>query len=218
VLKIKHFIQQSWLLIVAAFCFGLLIAATNTALSDRIEQNKINKLNRLSRGILETFYSLSGVELPDNVDFKEFAGLGIKSLRGKKTTAKIYRVTSSGGECFGWSFNAVGSGWADKIEVVVAVDKNFGKLAGFDVLVSSETPNFGAKIGLPYYRDQFVGAPAEELKLVPVGDAKKIDSEIVAITRATISSQAVVDIINNTLTQIKEHIQKQGLIGDGEEG
>ena len=215
-LKIKHFIQQSWLLIVAAFCFGLLIAATNTALSDRIEQNKINKLNRLSRGLLEKFHRVGGTELPENVDFKEFAELQIESPPGKKAIAKIYKVASRGGECFGWSFNAVGSGW-DKIEVVVAVDKDFGKLAGFDVLVCNETPGFGAKIKLPYYRDQFVGAPVEELKLVPVGDDKKIDSEIVAITGATISSQAVVDIINNSLTQIKEQIQEQGLIGDGEE-
>jgi electron transport complex protein RnfG len=216
VLKIKHFIQQSWLLLVAAFCFGLLIAATNTALSDRIEQNKINKLNRLSRGLLETFHRLNGVKLPENVDFKEFAELQVESPRGKKATATVYKVTSSGGEHFGWSFNAVGSGW-DKIEIVVAVDKNFGKLAGFDVLVCNETAGIGSKIKLPYYRDQFVGAPAEELKLVPVGDDKEIDSEIVAITGATISSQAVVDIINNSLTQIKEEIQKQGLIGDGEE-
>ena len=105
-LKIKHFIQQSWLLIVAAFCFGLLIAATNAALSDRIEQNKINKLNRLSRDILERFYSLSGADLPDNVDFKEFAELQVESPRGTKTAAKIYKVVSGDSKCFGWSFNS----------------------------------------------------------------------------------------------------------------
>ena len=45
--KIKHFIQQSWLLIVASFCFGLLIAVTNAALSPRIRQNEINKRNHI---------------------------------------------------------------------------------------------------------------------------------------------------------------------------
>ena len=45
--KLKHFIEQSWLLIAASFFFGLLIAVTSAALSPRIEQNKINKRNRL---------------------------------------------------------------------------------------------------------------------------------------------------------------------------
>ena len=43
--KIKHFIQQSWLLIISSFLFGLLIAIANAAWSPRIEQNKIDKLN-----------------------------------------------------------------------------------------------------------------------------------------------------------------------------
>ncbi len=198
-LKIKHFIQQSWLLIVASFFFGLLIAVTNAALSPRIEQNKINKRNRLV-----------GVLLPEAKDFilldKE---IEIESLRGEKEKIEVFRAMSEEGECVGWSFNAAGSGFADKIELVVAVDKDFEKLAGFNVLSSNETPGFGDQIKYDYYRDQFKGAPAEELKLVTSGDPKKIDAEIVAISGATVSSEAVVEIINNFLTQIKEQMQKK---------
>ena len=43
-LKIKYFIKQSWLLIVSAFIFGLLIAVTNAALLDRINTNNANKV------------------------------------------------------------------------------------------------------------------------------------------------------------------------------
>ena len=50
--KIKHFIRESWLLIVSAFCFGLLIAVANAAWSPRIERNKVEKLNRLMSGLL----------------------------------------------------------------------------------------------------------------------------------------------------------------------
>jgi electron transport complex protein RnfG len=207
VLKIKHFIQQSWLLIVASFFFGLLIAVTNAALSPRIEQNKINKRNRLV-----------GALLPDANDFVLLeAEIEIESLRGKKEKIEVYRAMSESGECVGWSFNAAGSGFADKIELVVAVDKDFEKLAGFDVLSSNETPNFGDQIKYDYYRDQFAGAPVEELKLVMSGDPKKIDAEIVAISGATVSSEAVVEIINNFLTQIKEQMQKKGLIGNGKQ-
>lgn len=197
-LKIKHFIQQSWLLIVASFFFGLLIAVTNAALSPRIEQNKINKRNRLV-----------GALLPEAKNFVLGAEVEIESIQGKKEKVEVFRAMSEADECVGWSFNAAGSGFMDKIELVVAVDKDFEKLAGFDVLSSNETPNFGDQIKYDYYRDQFKGAPAEELKLIQSGDPKKIDAEIVAISGATISSEAVVEIINNFLTQIKEQMQKR---------
>lgn len=203
--RIKHFIQQSWLLIAASFCFGLLIAVANATLSERIEQNRINKLNRLTRALLpeaENFIALD-------------TEIEIESTRGKKEKVEVYKAVSED-ECVGWSFNAAGSGFADKIELVVAVDKDFQKLAGFDILASNETPGFGDQIKYDYFRDQFKGAPAEELKLVSIGSAnpQEIDSEIVAITGATISSEAVVEIINNSITQIKNQVQKKGLIGN----
>jgi electron transport complex protein RnfG len=204
VLKIKYFIQQSWLLIVAAFCFGLLIAVTNAALSPKIQQNKVNKLN--SRAI---------ELLPKAKDFIPISSeIEINSPQGKKQKVTVYKAVSKQGDCIGWTFNASGPGFADKIELVVAVDSNFRKLAGFDILASNETPGFGDQIKNDYYQNQFDGAPAEELTLAKTGDPKKIDEEIVAITGATVSSQAVVKIINNSLIQVKKQLQQHGLIND----
>jgi len=191
-------------LIISSFCFGLLIAITNAAWAPRIEQNKIDKLNRLMGGLL-----------PKAAEFELETEFEIKSAKGKKTKSTVYKAVSDAGKCAGWVFNASGSGFADKIELVVAVDKDFEKIAGFDCLASNETPGFGDQIKLPWYRNQFAGAPAEELQLVRTGDAKKIDSEIVAVTGATVSSEAVVEIINNSITQIKDQMQKKGLIGNG---
>ncbi|MCP4257199.1 MAG: FMN-binding protein, partial [Planctomycetes bacterium] len=181
-----------------------LIAVTSAALSPMIEQNKINKRNRLV-----------GALLPEAKDFVPVGfEIEIESIQGQKDTIEAFRAISTEGECVGWSFNAIGPGFADKIELVVAVDKNFEKLAGFDVLASNETPGFGNQIKFDYFRDQFKGAPSESLKLATSGDNTKIDSEIIAISGATISSEAVVDIINNAITQIKKQIQQKGLIGN----
>ena len=203
--KIKYFIEQSWLLIAASFCFGLLIAVTDAALSPRIRENKETKLNRLTADLLPEAKRV--VEVEEEIE--------VKLAGGKKEKVKVYKAMSEAGECVGWSFNASGQGFADKIELVVAVDKNFEKIAGFNVLVSNETPGFGDRIKSSYYRSQFVGAPAEKLQLVKTGDPKKIDSEIVSITGATVSSEAVIGIINTFLIQIKEHIQQKGLTGNG---
>lgn len=200
--KIEHFIRQSWLLIAASFFFGLLMAITSAALSPRIEQNKINKRNRLL-----------GAMLPEARDFVPVdTEIEIESITRKKQTVVIYRAMSTADECVGWGFNAVGSGFADKIELVVAVDGSFAKIAGFDVLSSNETPGFGDQIKYDYFRDQFKGAPAETLELVGTGEPGEIDSKIVAITGATVSSDAVVEIVSHTVTQVKEQMQKKGII------
>ena len=202
--KIKHFMQQSWLLIVASFCFGLLIAVTSAALSPRIRQNEINKRNRLV-----------SVLLPEAKDFILLdEPVEIQSLQGKIEKVEIYKAMSGADECVGWSFEAVGSGFADKIKLVIALDKDFEKIAGFDVLTSNETPGFGDQIKYDYYRDQFKGAPAGELKLVTIGERSTIDSEIVAISGATISSEAVVEIVSNSVTKVKEQMRKKGIIGN----
>lgn len=201
--KLRQFVEQSWLLIVASFCFGLLIAGTNRALSARIERNKAMKLNRLVRGLL-----------PDAEYFRPLdTQLQIKSSRGQKENVTVYEALSQTEERVGWSFNAAGSGFQDKIELVIAVDRDFQKLKGFQVLASNETAGIGDKIKQPDFQKQFKGKAAVELELIRSGEAK--DNKILAITGATISSEAVVEIINNALLQIKDQMQKQGLIGHG---
>lgn len=203
--EIKHFVRQSWLLLVTSFCFGILIAATNSALAPTIKQNKINKLNELMSGLV-----------PEAARFELVGQFEVITAKGAKATSNIYKGLSKSGDSICYSFNGQGSGFADKIELVVAVDKNFRQIAGFDCLSSNETPGFGDRIKPLLWRRQFAGAPAVKLKLVKTGDPEKIDNEIVAVTGATVSSQAVVNIINNYLMQIKEQMQEKGLISNGQ--
>ena len=202
--KLKHFLQQSWLLIVASFLFGLLIAVTNAGLSPRIEQNKINKRNRLIGAMLPEARNFTAVDTQFEVALSG----------GRKEKVEVFKAQSESGQCVGWSFNASGSGFAGEIELVVAVDAKFEKVAGFDVLSSSETPGFGDQIKYDYYRNQYKGVPAGELKLVSIGDPAKIDAQIVAISGATVSSEAVVEIVSRFVTRIKEQMLKKGIIGN----
>jgi len=205
VLKIKYFFQQSWLLIVASFFFGLLIAAANAAWQGRILQNEEDKFNNLARQML-----------PDANSFETaLENVEVDTGKGKKKATSIKKALAADGTCIGWAFKCEGSGFADKIKLVLAVDADFERLRGFGVLASNETPGFGDQIKLPFYRNQFIGAPAEVLALSKTGDAEKIDSEIVAISGATVSSEAVVHIVNMFLPQVKNQMQSKGLIGNG---
>jgi electron transport complex protein RnfG len=202
VFKVKHFFQQSWLLIVVSFFFGLLIAVANAAWQDKILQNEEDKFETIARGMLAEATSFETLT----------EGAEIDSPKGKKIKVDIKKAINADGKCTGWAFSCEGAGFADKIKIVLTVDADFKKIMGFGVLSSNETPGFGDQIKLPYYRNQFAGAPAEELTLAKTGESEKIDSEIIAISGATVSSEAVVKIINHHVEQVKKQLQNKGLI------
>ena len=179
----------------ASFCFGLLIAVTDSALSQRIEQNQQNKLYSLMRTLITTADNFEKIELDE--------------------TTTVFKALDSDKGISGFAFIAAGAGFADKIELVIAVDGNFEKLFGFKVLASNETPGFGSKISEDFFDNQFAGAPAEIFELVRSGNEEEIDSRIVAISGATVSSEAVVKIFNAYIDKVKKQLQAKGLIGNG---
>lgn len=201
--KIKHFVEQSWLLIVAAFAFGLLLAVTNAAWQPRIIQNEKDKFENLAREMLvgETTFEI----IADTFEVK----LG----KGKIDTVELQKAVI-GEKHVGWAFICQGSGFADKIKLILVVDAGFENLKGFGVLSSNETPGFGDKITIKkgFYQKQFIGAPSEKLILSKAGDETIIDAEIISITGATVTSEAVVKILNTYILQIKTLLKEKGLI------
>ena len=203
--KLKFFVAQSWLLIVSAFLFGLLIAVTNAAWAPRIAQNKIDKINAKMTSLISNAKSFQQIESTLAGDeFNIYKALDIED--------------SDNGKCLGWCFVASGAGFADKIEILIAISADFRTNYGFAVLFSNETPGFGDKIKEPDFRDQFIGAEAIKFTVIKTTDQSKkaiLDNEIVAITGATVSSDALVNIVNRSISQVKQHMQSKGLISDG---
>jgi len=168
-------------------------------------QNEKDKLNNLMRDLI------GGAD-----DFEiVIEGVQVPGRKGKVTETDIYRALDSDAGSIGFAFVAAGPGFADKIKLVIAVDDRCEKFFGFKVLSSNETPGFGDKIKEDYLGNQFEEAPADKLALVKTGDTEKIDSEIVAISGATVSSEAVVKIFNTYIDKIKEQLQAEGLINNG---
>ena len=195
--KIKYFIQQSWLLIVASFLFGLLIAVADAQWEPKIKQNEVDKLNGLMKSLIN-----------DADQFKIIIDkTPIKMPSGKVFLTDIYQAADSAGNGKGYAFVAEGSGFADKIKLVIALDNSCREFLGFKVLSSNETPGFGSKIKDKFFQDQFIKAPAGQITLMKTGDSEKIDSQIVAISGATVSSDAVVRIFNSYVDAVKEDIK-----------
>lgn len=197
---ITHFVKQSWLLVVASFAFGLLIAFTNAAWRPKIDANAAAKFSTKVSGLL-----------PSAKNFEPITG---KFQIDEKLTTEVYQARNDMGQLVGFAFAAQGPGY-DKIEIVIAVNEKCSKLMGYGVLVCNETPGFGdaIKSDVSEWYEQFIDVvTAQPLKLVKTGDVDDKDPEIVAITGATISSQGVVDIFNNYMPKIKEQLLQKGMI------
>ncbi len=115
----------------------------------------------------------------------------------------IYKGLDSSGNLVGYAFLGEGAGYQGKIEIMIGMDSVLDKTTGIQILESIETPGLGAKITSEPFRDQF-----RELLILPfielVKGKTKESNQIQAITGATISSQAVVDILNKTIKEVRE--------------
>lgn len=99
----------------------------------------------------------------------------------------------------GYAIPGEGPGFQDTIKLLYGYLPDSNKVVGMEVLESRETPGLGDKI----YKDMvFVGAfsdlPIEPTIEVVKKGRKVSDNQVDAITGATISSRAVVKIINDS--------------------
>lgn len=202
---IVFFLEKSWLLMAAAILFGSLLASLNYAWSPIIKQKEIEKFNDLAGGLLD-----GAVNFETAIE-----SMPVDIGKGKFYNVEVKKGVAEDGSVIGWAFVCEGSGFADKIKLVIAADATFEKLAGYGVLGSNETPGFGDKIkptGEGTFHNQFIGTPVTDLELVKVGNRNEVDEKIVAITGATVTSDAVIKIFNTFLIPVQETLQKQGLL------
>ena len=111
----------------------------------------------------------------------------------------------------GYAIPGEGPGFQDTIKLLYGYLPDSKKVVGMEVLESRETPGLGDKI----YKDLvFVGAFAD-LPIEPIIEGVKkgrkvSDNQVDAITGATISSRAVVSIINESNSSWLENLPAVG--------
>ncbi len=95
-----------------------------------------------------------------------------------------------------------GNGYQGEIKMMVGINSDMTKFTGMSVLEQVETPGLGAKIAEQSFENQFknlvTNPPIEYVK----SKKPEQDNQIEAITGATISSRAVVNIINKAVAEV----------------
>ena len=122
---------------------------------------------------------------------------------------KIYIGLDANSVKTGVAIKAAAAGFQDVITLIYGFDPATGRLLGIKVLESRETPGLGDKIE----KDQAFLAQFEQSvpPLVAVKRASGAPGEIDAISGATISSRAIVRIINRSLARLRAPIEAQYL-------
>ena len=117
-------------------------------------------------------------------------------------TPGVYGAYDGNGRLVGYGIEAQGNGFQDVIRLLYGFSPAKQQITGMEVLESRETPGLGDKI----FKDAaFVSnfaalAVKPQVKLVKNGQ-REAQNEVDAITGATISSKAVVRIINEANAQ-----------------
>lgn len=125
-----------------------------------------------------------------------------KKVEGVKF--ELYEVFDDSSKSLGYALPYEGNGFQGKVRLIVGVNKVVDKLVGLKVLEQVETPGLGTKVTEAPFTDQFKNLSAvPEIKPVK-GVEPQNPNEVQAITGATISSKAIVRIVNEGIQKLKE--------------
>lgn len=119
----------------------------------------------------------------------------------------VYKLFDESNQEAGYAFLAKGDGYQGAIKMIAVIDPAFAKLGGIEVIESVETPGLGAKINDDFFKDQFKNLNVTG-KIECLKEEVKNDNQIKAISSATISSKAVVNILNKKVEEIRAKLKK----------
>lgn len=172
----------------AGLLSGLIIVGVYEATLPAIEAYKARVLREA------VFTVLPGIDQMQRLVYED--GELVASEGGASDDA-LFAGYAADGELIGYAIPTAGPGFQDIISVLYGYLPNKREVSGMEVLESRETPGLGDKI----YKDlAFVAnfdALAVDPRIVAVKKGTKTQpNQVDAITGATISSKAVVRIIN----------------------
>lgn len=178
---------------------GLLLVFVYQATQPRIQAYKAKMLRLAIQEVLhdparyDTLYLVDGKLTPD--------GSG---------PDRVYLGYDEAGKPVGFAIAAGEPGFQDVVRLIFGYDPATRRMLGMHVLESKETPGLGDKIEKDTgFVDQFEGR-LTPLQGIKGGAGKGADGEVDMITGATISSRAVIRIINNAIAKWQPYLEAYG--------
>lgn len=191
---------RSWKLVAlmttAGAIAGLLIVTAFQATLPRIEAHQGEVMQAAIREVLEAPASYDTLYLVGGKLVRRLpAGTAAKGVE------KVYLGHDAAGKRVGFAVSAAENGFQDLVTLMFGYDAGAHKLIAMKVIGNKETPGLGNKIETDSaFLSGFVGVQAPLLG-VKHGAGKGAPNEVVMITGATISSRAVIRIIDDAIAR-----------------
>ena len=122
-----------------------------------------------------------------------------QTIDGKQVTFTIHKCSDKGGASLGAAVESTTGGFGGDLKVLVGFD-NDGKILGYTILQTSETPGLGAKAATWFQKDgkgSVIGKTPKNGDL-HVSKDDKSGNAVDAITASTITSRAFLNAINQS--------------------
>lgn len=170
-------IKDALILFAITVCAGLLLGLTHTVTEKPIAEQQIKIRDAALNSVLNDCQFT-----PVEADLSE-----------QPVIREIY-LAKKNDEINGYAFKLVTKeGYGGEIELIVGINSD-ATISGIDIIKHSETPGLGANADSDKFKNQYKGKPTEQLTVVKGGGAS--DTEIDALSGATISSRAVTNAVN----------------------
>ena len=187
-----------------------LIAGISLATVNKITKEPIAKAQDKARlEAYEAVYQDANFVALDNTDEILNNSSASLSNAGLSNCAvdDVLKATDNNGNTIGYVFSATSpSGYGGDIKIAVGVSTITNKITGFTVLSHSETAGLGAKATNEDFKSQFEGKSADGISYTKTGAAD--DTEIDAISGATITSNAVCEAVNSALAVYNQQLKE----------
>lgn len=185
---IKEILVPTISLFLISAIVTLLLAVTNSVTAPKIEQLQIETANKTKASVLTVALSFSEEKTV------ELDGVAYTYYEGYDDSKNVV----------GYVFTTSAKGYGGDIVTMVGV-KADGIVSGLDFLSISETAGLGMNADSDEFKSQFVGKSG----VIGVNKSTSTDTEIQALTGATITSKAVTNAVNIAL-ELFEEVGKNG--------
>lgn len=163
------------------------VAALILGLSNMATSDKIAEADRLAKEKAK-MEVLEGAE-----EFSSLDESRLKEIVGSNTNIVEVNEGYKGSDLVGYTFNIKVNGYGGEIEFMTGISTD-GKITGLKVLNHGETPGLGANSTKPYFSNSFKNkSVANE---ITSAKSPQGDSEVQALTSATITTDSIVDGVN----------------------
>ena len=167
------------LFVIAAVCTALL-AGTTLLTKDKIAEIAVQAEMEAKIAVF--------------ADAKTFSDAKTVDVNG--TSYTYYDAQDENGKVIGYVFSVTTKSYGGDLSAMVGVSAETDKITGVEITAINDTPGLGLKVD----SEDFLGQYIDRTGTIGVNKNESTDTEIKAVSGATISSKAVTDAVNQAFS------------------